>query len=184
MGKLQIIEQREVLGKDFKIYGDFESPLFLARDVAEWIEYDVNSTSKLVAMVDDSEKLTRTIFLSGQNREMWFLTEDGLYEIFMQSRKPIAKQYKRQVKEILKSIRKHGGYLTPETIEKVLNNPDTIIHLANQLKASQAQVRELEVAREVDKPLVEFANSVARSEDSISVGCMAKILKQNGYDTG
>ena len=67
-------------------------------------------------MVEEDEKLNGTIFLSGQNREVTFLTEDGLYEVLMQSRKPIAKEFKKQVKEILKSIRKHGGYLTPHRI--------------------------------------------------------------------
>mgnify|MGYP003401111636 CR=1 FL=1 len=55
-----------------------------------------------------------TIYASGQNREMWFLTEDGLYEVLMQSRKPIAKEFKKQVKLILKEIRKHGMYAAEE----------------------------------------------------------------------
>ena len=89
--KLQIINSQEVLGKDFKVYGTFENPLFLARDVADWIEYNPDDINKFMNMVDDSEKLTRTILRSGQNREMWFLIEDGLYEVLMQSRKPIAR---------------------------------------------------------------------------------------------
>lgn len=112
---LQIIEEREVLNKTFKIYGDFENPLFLARDVAEWIDYaktgngsfDVN---KMLKMVDDEEALTRKVFVSGQNREMWFVTENGLYEILMQSTKPVAKEWKKKIKEILKEIRKKGKY--------------------------------------------------------------------------
>lgn len=62
-------------------------------------------------IVDVDEKLTYTICNSGQNREMWFLTEDGLYEVLMQSRKPIAKEFKKQVKAILKQIRTTGGYI-------------------------------------------------------------------------
>lgn len=50
------------------------------------------------------------MFVSGQDRDVWFLTEDGLYEVLMQSRKPIAKQFKRGVKEILKSLRRTGSY--------------------------------------------------------------------------
>ena len=105
MNDLKIIEQREVLGKEFKIYGDFENPLFLAKDVANCIEHSDIST--MMRTVDDNEKLIQTLFVSGQNREMWFLTEDGLYEVLMQSRKPIAKEFKREVKQILKSVRKH-----------------------------------------------------------------------------
>lgn len=61
--------------------------------------------------VDKEEKLTQTLFVSGQGREYWFLTEDGLYEVLMQSRKPKAKEFKKEVKKILKSIRKTGGYI-------------------------------------------------------------------------
>lgn len=110
--EITIIEQREVLGKDFKIYGTLEDPLFLAQDVANWIEH--SKASIMLEGIDDSEKLKETLFTSGQNREMWFVTEDGLYEILMQSRKPIAKQFKKQVKLILKTIRITGHYETPE----------------------------------------------------------------------
>ena len=106
--ELQLIDERELLGKEFKMYGDFENPLFLAQDVAEWIEH--SKTSMMLEGVDEDEKLKETIFTSGQNREVWFLTEDGLYEVLMQSRKPIAKQFKKEVKAILKEYRKHGKY--------------------------------------------------------------------------
>ena len=119
--ELQIINQQEVLGKNFTIYGTLEEPLFLAKDVADWIEH--SKSSVMIDTVDDDEKLRETIFTSGQNREMWFLTENGLYEVLMQSRKPIAKQFKKQVKQILKSIRKHGMY----AIDNLLDNPDMAI---------------------------------------------------------
>ena len=104
MGVLQIIEQREILGKQLTMYGDFEEPLFLAKEVAEWIEN--KQPTQMVELVDEDEKLKCIINTSGQNREMWFLTEDGLYEVLMQSRKPIAKQFKKEVKTLLKNIRK------------------------------------------------------------------------------
>lgn len=116
--ELTVFEQQEVLGKDFKIYGNIDNPLFLAKDVADWIEH--SDVSTMIRKVDDNEKLIQTMFVSGQLREMWFLTEDGLYEVLMQSRKPIAKQFKQQVKEVLRSIRKHGAYMTPDTIELAL----------------------------------------------------------------
>ncbi len=108
MADLQIFDRREVAGKDFKIYGDIDNPLFLAKDVAEWIEH--SNPTEMVRTVDESEKLNSTILSAGQNREVTFLTEDGLYEVLMQSRKPIAKQFKAQVKLILKEIRKTGSY--------------------------------------------------------------------------
>ena len=70
--------------------------------------------------VDKEEKLTQTLFVSGQGREYWFLTEDGLYEVLMQSRKPKAKEFKKEVKKILKSIRKTGEYVVGQ------NNGDMI----------------------------------------------------------
>lgn len=54
----------------------------ISKDVATWIEY--TDLSRMMNLVDDEEKLKRTLYTSGQNRELWFLTEDGLYEVFMQ----------------------------------------------------------------------------------------------------
>ena len=144
MNELQIIEQREVLGKDFKIYGDFENPLFLAKDVAEWIDYDLSSINKMIKNIDDDEKVRNIIPTLGGAQETWFLTENGLYEVLMQSRKPIAKEFKKQVKQILKSIRKHGAYMTPETLEAALLNPDTIIKIATALKDEQEKNKVLQ----------------------------------------
>lgn len=101
--EIQVLDDRNILGKRVRTYGDIENPLFLARDVAEWIEH--TDLSRMVNLVDEEEKLKRTLYVSGQNREMWFLTEDGLYEVLMQSRKPIAKEFKKKVKNMLKDLR-------------------------------------------------------------------------------
>ena len=183
--QLQIIDEREVLGKQLRIYGDFENPLFLAKDIAEWIDYaktgngsyDIN---KMLKTVDDNEKLIRKIFVSGQNREMWFVTEDGLYEVLMQSTKPIAKEFKKKVKEILKDVRKYGMYATDE----LLDNPDLIIKMATRLKEEKAKNKELEDKMKEDKPKVLFADSVETSKNTILIGELAKIIKQNGVDIG
>lgn len=140
MNELKVLNEQEVLGKQFRVYGTAEEPLFLAKDVAEWIEYSVSNVSKMLAVVDDEEKTIRTIITSGSNyqTEAWFLTEDGLYEVLMQSRKPIAKQFKKEVKEILKTIRKHGIYATDNVIDNILNNPDFGIELLTKLKEERA----------------------------------------------
>lgn len=177
---LQIIEQREVLGKEFTIYGDLENPLFLAKSVAEWIEYDKSSINKMLNNVDESEKLNGTLFLSGQNREMWFLTEDGLYEVLMQSRKPIAKLFKAEVKKILKTIRLNGMYVT----DKLLDNPDFAIKTFMKLKEEKERRLQLEQEAEINKPKVIFAEAVETSKTSILIGELAKLIKQNGYDIG
>lgn len=108
---LTVIQETEILGKDIKMYNNIESPLFLAKDVAEWIDYSVSNVSKMLKSVDDDEKTTRKFCTSGSNyqTEAWFLTEDGLYECCMQSRKPIAKQMKKEIKTYLKQIRLTGG---------------------------------------------------------------------------
>lgn len=72
----------------------------------------------MLANVDENEKTTRKIIPNGSNykTEAWFLTEDGLYEVLMQSRKPKAKEFKKEVKKILKSIRKTGGYIVGQNV--------------------------------------------------------------------
>ena len=107
---LAIVATQEISGKSFTIYGDVENPLFLAKDVAGWIEH--SDVSKMVLTVDDDEKVQATnpnnIRSGGQSA--WFLTENGLYEVLMLSRKPVAKQFKREVKRILHEIRTTGRY--------------------------------------------------------------------------
>ena len=153
MEKLKLLDERKVLTKDFKIYGDFENPLFLAKDVAEWIEH--SDTSMMLKNIDEDEKLLQTIFVSGQNdeklkclintsgqnREMWFLTEYGLYEVLMQSRKPIAKVFKKEVKKILKEIRTTGKYDTNKN-GYILNGIKafTTIQIADDLNTTKKAI--------------------------------------------
>lgn len=176
--ELTIINEQEVLGKHFTVYGTADEPLFLAKDVAEWIEH--SKPSIMVDTVDEDEKLRETIFTSGQNREVWFLTENGLYEVLMQSRKPLAKEFKKKVKEILKTIRKHGLYAT----DQLLNNPDFAIAAFQALKEERARKQALEAQIEADKPKVLFADAVSASHTSILVGELAKLISQNGYKIG
>lgn len=112
MNELKLLNEQEVLGKRFKVYGTLDEPLFLAKDVAVWIDYDAKNAYRLYELVDEDERMTCSTFYGGQVREMKFITEDGLYEVLMQSRKPIAKQFKKKVKEILKRLRKTGGYIS------------------------------------------------------------------------
>lgn len=138
MNELKVLNEQEVLGKQFRVYGTADEPLFLAKDVAEWIEYDTSSVHKMLANVDDDEKVRKNVPTLGGTQESWFLTENGLYEVLMQSRKPIAKQFKKEVKEILKTIRKHGIYATDNVIDNILNNPDFGIELLTKLKEERA----------------------------------------------
>ena len=110
--KVELIGTVEILGKEIKFYGSWENPLFLGKDVAEWIEYSKTSqgyynVSKMLMTIDEDEKITITNSNSGGKSV--FLTEDGLYEVLMQSRKPIAKQLKKKIKTHLKQMRQAGG---------------------------------------------------------------------------
>lgn len=139
MNELKVLNEQEVLGKQFRVYGTAEEPLFLAKDVAEWIEH--SKPSVMIESVDEDEKVkVNNVYFENRTggNGTWFLTEDGLYEVLMQSRKPIAKQFKKEVKEILKTIRKHGIYATDNVIDNILNNPDFGIELLTKLKAERA----------------------------------------------
>lgn len=97
MQSIEVIDEREVLGKDFRIYGTIEEPLFLAKDVANWIEH--TDLSRMVKLVDKDEKLKETIEFGGQGREMWFLTKKGLIRILTNSRKAKAKKLLEELDE-------------------------------------------------------------------------------------
>lgn len=96
------------MGYYIKIYGDAENPLFMAKDVANWIQH--SNSRVMLQNVDEDEKDVRIVYTLGGPQEVWMLTEDGLYEVLMQSRKPIAKLFKKQVKGILRQIRRNGSY--------------------------------------------------------------------------
>lgn len=158
MRELNIIEEREVLNKNFKMYGTYESPLFLAKDVANWIEH--KKPNEMIANVDEEEKQKIKINhgdsnarVLQNNTEYWFLTEDGLYEVLMQSRKPIAKQFKKEVKKILKSVRKHGAYMTDNVLEKAVEDPDFMIGILTKLKEEKAA--RIKAEEENNKLLIE-----------------------------
>ncbi|WP_302992023.1 phage antirepressor KilAC domain-containing protein [uncultured Streptococcus sp.] len=173
--ELTIINEQEVLGKHFTVYGTADEPLFLAKDVAEWIEH--SKPSIMIDTVDEDEKLRETIFTSGQNREVWFLTENGLYEVLMQSRKPLAKEFKKKVKEILKSIRKHGLY----AIDDLLNNPDMAIAALQKLKEErrlrlQAQeeiAQKNQIIQEL-QPKASYYDLVLQNKSLVAISVIAK----------
>lgn len=193
---IQVLSETELLGHKFTVYGTAENPLFLAKEVAECIDYAKTSqgyydVSRMVGTVDEEEKNLRTIFVDGRNYEMWFLTEDGLYEVLFQSRKPIAKQFKKGVKEILKTIRKTGGYIatkqddTPEEImaRALIVAQDTIKRKEERLKQleeenlhNQEVIGEKEEKIAKQEPYVSFAKAAFKSEGKVDIGQAAKIL--------
>ena len=159
-------------------------PYFVGNDVATILGYS-NYRNAVVNHVDKEDKLRTQIEYAGQNRNMTVINESGLYSLILGSKLPTAKEFKHWVtSEVLPSIRKHGAYMTPQTIKKALLSPDTIINLATQLKEEQEQRKHLQEENEQMKPKALFADAVSTSKSSILIGQLAKILKQNGVEIG
>ncbi|EOR19949.1 antirepressor [Clostridium sartagoforme AAU1] len=102
----------------------------------------------------------------------------------MQSRKPIAKLFKKEVKAILKDIRKNGMYVNSKLLDDMLENPEFSITMLQKLKVEKENQKILTKAIEAQKPKVVFADAVTISSSTILVGELAKLIKQNGVDIG
>ncbi len=139
---MDILETINVQGHELDIYGTKEEPLFLAVDVSKMIDYSVGHTAHMLNNVDPDEKIllscrstnasargsasnsrNNSASISRGNPNKWFLTEYGLYEVLMQSRKPIARRFKSSVKNILRDLRMRGegGF------EDWMNGPDPLV---------------------------------------------------------
>ena len=159
-------------------------PMFVGKDVADILGYQ-NGSRDVNNHVEEEDRLKYQIGTSGQAREMTLINESGLYSLVLSSKLPTAKEFKHWVThEVLPSIRKHGAYMTPETIEKAIYNPDFIINLATKLKEEQAKTAVLTADNEAMKPKALFADAVATSHTSILIGDLAKLIRQNGVDIG
>lgn len=167
-------------GNDVRTLNHDEQIWFAAPDVTKALE--LSNTTVAVSSLDDDE---RAKFNLGRQGGTNFISEPGLYKLVGASHKPAAKRFNRWVThEVLPSIRKHGAYMTPETIEKAIYDPDFIIKLATQLKNEQARTAVLTADNEKMKPKALFADAVATSHTTILVGELAKLLRQNGVDIG
>ena len=156
--------------------------LFCASDVAKALGYA--SPRKAIA-THCKGVLKRNTLTPGGEQEVSFIPESDLYRLVFSSKLPTAEKFTDWVTaEVLPAIRKHGAYMTPETLQTAILNPDTMIQICQELKAEQDKSRALseENSRLVPKGL--FADAVSVSDHCILVGELAKLLKQNGVDTG
>ena len=159
-------------------------PWFVGKDVAVALGYK-EPTKAAREKVDEDDKGVSKIDTPSGEQEMLIINESGLYSLVLSSKLPTAKAFKRWItSEVIPSIRKHGAYMTPDKLEDILLNPDTLITLATELKKERAAREHLEGLRLVDKPKVIFADAVCASKRSILVGELAKLLKQNGVEIG
>lgn len=159
--------------------------LFCGKDIAEALGYEKPRNAieqhcryALKRGVPHPQSPTKEI-------EMTFIPEGDVYRLVCNSKLPGAEKFERWVfDEVLPAIRKHGGYLTPQKVEEVLLNPDTIIRLATDLKAERERRLALEAENVRNAPKVLFADSVAASHTDILIGDLAKLLRQNGIEVG
>lgn len=163
-----------------------DEPYFVGKDVATILGYK-KPENAIANHVDDEDKTTTLIQGTGSNykSKSVIINESGLYSLIISSKLPTAKEFKHWVtSEVLPSIRKHGAYLTPDKIEEVLLNPDTLIKLATELKKERKGRMLAEQKIQQDRPKVVFADAVSASDTPILIGELAKILKQNGIEIG
>ena len=178
--KLQIFDFEGNEVRTLEIDG---KPYFVGKDVARILGYK-NGSRDINAHVDEEDKLKYQISTAGQKREQTIINESGLYSLILSSKMPNAKRFKHWVtSEVLPTIRKHGTYMTDRKAYDITRDQsgtalaDLLQQAADQLKSKDIQIEKM-------KPKALFANAVATSKSDILIGQLAKILRQNGYETG
>lgn len=182
MNDLQIFKNEE-FGEIRTVTIDNE-PWFVGKDVAAILGY-ANPNEAIQDHIDKEDKLNSKTLSSfdldlGQ-RGGWLINESGLYSLILSSKLESAKKFKHWVtSEVLPSIRKHGMY----AVDDLLNNPDMAIKAFTELKEEREKNKLLQEDVKRMKPKEIFADAVSTSHTSILIGDLAKILKQNGVQTG
>lgn len=121
----------------------------------------------------------------GRVQEMNFISEGNLYRLITKSKLPDADKFEVWVfDDLIPTVRKHGAYMTPETIEKTLTNPDFIIQLATKLKEEQTARVAAENKLDEQRPLVAFAETCMDSERNMLVREVAKLASKDGIMIG
>ena len=180
MSNIQIFNYNSVEVRTIQNDGE---PWFVLKDVCNVLH--IGNSRDVVARLDQDEKGVGQIDTLGGKQEMTIINESGLYNVILRSDKPEAKPFRKWVtSEVLPTIRRHGMYATPDTVEKMLADPDTTIKLLETIKQERAARMALEAKAEADKPKVLFADAVSASHSSILVGDLAKLLRQNGVEIG
>ena len=153
-----------------------EEPFFVGKDVAEILGY-TNASKALADHVDEEDKLNNNSLPSLGQRGGWLINESGLYSLILSSKLPTAKRFKKWVtSEVLPAIRKTGGYQAPAPHGKEL--------LALAVLEAQKTIEAQNQAIDRMRPKEIFADAVKASDSSIMIGDLAKLLRQNGVDTG
>lgn len=160
MNEVKIINKSTFLDKEIDVWGSVERPLFRANDLMNWL--GIKNVTTLIERVDKEEVLK--LNLSSRSGETWFLTEDGLYEVLMSSRKPIAKQFKKGVKKILHEIRTKGGYITTNG-----NDSDEDIMARAYVIAQRTLARREERIRQLETQTEQQAETINLQKKELTV---------------
>lgn len=171
---LTVIQETEILGKKIQMYGSIDNPYFMATDVAKWIEH--SNARSMIKTVDDDEKGVKNVYTLGGIQNKWFLTEDGLYECCMQSRKPIAKEMKKEIKQYLKSIRLTGAAIPVGNEKKMVN-----YYFSSLSSDLQGQI--VNELIEKNKELQQFYDDLMNTEGLMSMNTVSKELNGFGLKT-
>ena len=181
MTDIQIFKN-EQFGEVRTIEKDGE-PWFVANDICKVLGH--TNSRVAVAALDEDEKGVSKVYTLGGEQQMTVVNEAGMYQLVIRSNLPAAKAFKRWIThEVIPTIRRHGAYATETTIESIIADPESGIKLLQALKAEQERRKEAEAIAEAQRPKALFADAVAASDNSILVGELAKILRQNGVETG
>ena len=178
MNDLQIFKNKEF--GEIRTVTIENEPWFVGKDVTEALGYaDTFGALKKHVETDDKQNCQNDSFESP--RGMTVINESGLYSLILSSKLESAKKFKHWVtSEVLPSIRKHGMY----AVDDLLNNPDMAIKAFTALKEEREKNKLLQEDVKRMKPKEIFADAVSTSHTSILIGDLAKILKQNGIQTG
>ena len=192
MKELQIFSNPEF--GDMRTLSIDGEPWMVGKDVAQALGYgEGKSLANAVANhVDAEDKGVTEMMTPGGLQKMTIINESGLYSLVLSSKLPGAKKFKRWVtSEVIPSIRKHGAYMTQETLEAAILSPDYLLKVVTALKDETDKRRELEAQNaalnddlEKAKPKALFADAVSASHTTILIGELAKLLHQNGVDIG
>lgn len=162
--------------------------LFNPYHVGECLELNGDAVRKAMSRMNEKQvlKITNSDVTNNHIRKLNnagenFLTESGVYKLVFKSRKPNAERFTDWVTdEVLPSIRKHGMY----AVDDLINDPDLAIKAFMALKEEKTRNKMLQADNERMRPKEIFADAVATSQTSILIGDLAKLLKQNGVETG
>lgn len=169
---LKIVAETEILGRKIQMYNSVDNPLFLAKDVAGWIEH--SNARMMLKKIDDEDKVVNNVYTLGGIQESTFLTEDGLYEVCMQSRKPIAKEMKKEIKKYLKLIRKTGAAIEEGREEEMIQKYFPSFSKEVQMEMVNDLIKQ-------NKELKEFYDDLMNTEGLMSINTMAKELGIGEY---